>query len=782
MVMGSGAESAKGAMLEQRSRANSKTARETCCERTIAERPRPLAVQPSPPVDVAFLRGKRNALDPRQRPHRVLSEAQARILRWLGGFPASMEEAWDVPRELSLPGIAEALGVVRSALNPPMEGLVGDGLVWVRDAHVIGGGARRRRVHHLTEAGRAAYDRLDDGHGQPRSKAGRWTGTPPSARAAIGRQAEVEALEAALSEHGLVVLTGLAGIGKSTVAELLAATHVEQGGHVHWANVGAYDGPAEVLEGLDGGPFGSDQAAIAMLEGLDAKWLLIVDGLEQVHPSHHDAIWSMLNTEGSARKLAVGRAPLHAPDGVTKQILEPLSEEEACRLLGRDDADARRIVQRLEGHPLALQLHTDGMNLDQAPADVTRFVLDAVLAGVEGEERDSLDELALLPMPVPAQALRVEGVDDLDERALLRWSAENDLRLHALVHHVHREGLVGDDLIELAALGATHWEGVAHPLAPLMVLHHRLLVDARGLADVAEAVMAAEETGALGRLSAVLEDALRAAEKEERDRLHGLAADVAVRRGEVERARAHLSEMQDPDLVVQAAVLRLEGEVEQADAVLLHALGGAQNLRARIALITAAIEDRLPEDENVSEPLRLLEEVDPAALEIQERGTAVVVLATLRCSLLVLAGRVEEATELVAHLEQSGTMDAGMLADLRWRIALRADPLDRRLMDGLNDHLEGREDLRALGLRLSLLERQILQDHEGANEVLSGIPEVQGNGMAQRRLRARKATCLCRLAEGHAKRPATLQAAALHRHAGSLRASQRLLEDATGRR
>ena len=46
-----------------------------------------------------------------------LSGPQERILRWLGGFSPAMEKAWDVTRHLSLPGISEALGVVRSAFG-----------------------------------------------------------------------------------------------------------------------------------------------------------------------------------------------------------------------------------------------------------------------------------------------------------------------------------------------------------------------------------------------------------------------------------------------------------------------------------------------------------------------------------------------------------------------------------------------------------------------------------------------------------------------------------------
>ena len=52
--------------------------------------------------------------------HIVIPEAQRRILARLAQFGDEMQEAWDVPRELSLPGLAESLGVVRSALHIPL--------------------------------------------------------------------------------------------------------------------------------------------------------------------------------------------------------------------------------------------------------------------------------------------------------------------------------------------------------------------------------------------------------------------------------------------------------------------------------------------------------------------------------------------------------------------------------------------------------------------------------------------------------------------------------------
>ena len=84
----------------------------------------------------------------------VLSSSMLRILRWLESHPTSLESAWDVPRSLSLEGIADSIGVVRSALFQPMSILEEKELLFTRQAHVLGGGRRKRKVVHITQEGR----------------------------------------------------------------------------------------------------------------------------------------------------------------------------------------------------------------------------------------------------------------------------------------------------------------------------------------------------------------------------------------------------------------------------------------------------------------------------------------------------------------------------------------------------------------------------------------------------------------------------------------------------
>ena len=75
----------------------------------------------------------------------MLTPAMLRILRWLDEYPTTLESAWDVPRSISLEGIADGIGVVRSALFQPMSALEQEGLIQTRQAHVLGSGRRKRR-------------------------------------------------------------------------------------------------------------------------------------------------------------------------------------------------------------------------------------------------------------------------------------------------------------------------------------------------------------------------------------------------------------------------------------------------------------------------------------------------------------------------------------------------------------------------------------------------------------------------------------------------------------
>ena len=91
----------------------------------------------------------------------MLSDTERRILSRLSEFSQDFEKSWDVPRSLSLPGLAESLGLVRSSLHKPLNRLVEQGFVFNRTAHVTGGGSRKRTVVHITINGRTKAESFE---------------------------------------------------------------------------------------------------------------------------------------------------------------------------------------------------------------------------------------------------------------------------------------------------------------------------------------------------------------------------------------------------------------------------------------------------------------------------------------------------------------------------------------------------------------------------------------------------------------------------------------------
>ena len=149
----------------------------------------------------------------------MVSKAQLRILAWLNRYPDSLTTAWDVTREISQPGIAEGLGVVRSALNLPLSALQQSGLITKRTAHVIGGGNRRRQVYHLSTEGRSYVQKNNIDLIKPKRQNNIF-GSPPVISEIFGRDTERQQCELLLEENSLLI-TGMPGIGKSAFVHRL---------------------------------------------------------------------------------------------------------------------------------------------------------------------------------------------------------------------------------------------------------------------------------------------------------------------------------------------------------------------------------------------------------------------------------------------------------------------------------------------------------------------------------------------------------------------------------
>ncbi|MGA0240134.1 MAG: AAA family ATPase [Poseidonia sp.] len=612
----------------------------------------------------------------------MLSRSQEKLLRYLGAFPIGLEEAWDVPRDLSLPGLADAMGVVRSGLNQPLNALLEMAFISVRVAHVIGGGSRRRQVYHITTAGRVWLESNPE-----TAKAGQKISPDSLAETTflVGRSGTLKDVHERLEKERRLVIGGLSGVGKTVLLDAYAEGLLAAKRRVRRANVDEFT-DAKSLFGSwysDEGPAPSETASmVERLAEEEATTVFMVDDVDRLPPRHQEEVMELLESllDAGCTALLAGRLPLF--EGLTWPMLRlgTLEPKVAADLLGEhlEVSQRLRIARALGGHPMALQLYREGDPLPEAGADVQAFVEQTMLNSLAETERSSLDLMVLYPRPLsPTDAPGCEEVDALDDRALLRWSADSGrVEVQHLVRNVRRAMLDDDDLRRLHALSLSHWqERLNRPQGALLRLYHAMALEKDELDawidDDFDRLVAAD-AGAL----AVLFD--RATQQHpQNERLHYWAGRVAVQRNEPERARTHLEAVQDEALHddLAHAMALLEGDETAAQRLLERQLERAASVeRTRLVLRTAVqrLDDRLFDESSsidVQSVRSLLNDVElPDAGPV--RATVTVSMSMIRHALALHDGDTERATALAEQLAGLSTDEDPLVQQMNLRTQL----------------------------------------------------------------------------------------------------------------
>ena len=635
----------------------------------------------------------------------MVTGPEARILARLATFPSNLESAWDVPRDLCLPGLSEYLGVVRSALHAPLNELLSKKLVVDRKAHVIGGGSRKRKVYHITDLGRTECEGVVV---PKRKKAGELLGNPPPKTMLQGRDSLIESLK----NKNKLILTGLPGIGKTSLLRSISDILVKEGKTVRFATMESFKDISEIFTewGLE---YSSESAALQSTK----NEVLILDELQEVSLRHIGRLESF--AQKSENLIMASRGPIPISEGFEIADIPPLDIEDAICLLPPHVEDKELIAERLGGHPLALQLHDEKSELPEAGSDLQEWVKEVVLGDL-GDEIKALDELSLLPVPVPTDHLQHEEyLLELDDHALLRWM-ESGVELHHLVRNVRSTMLSEKD----HALAAKYWSQRQGDLARLVEMHHILKsggnIESHLLSN-AEALMVRSSAG----LATLIGDAIYRSPTKS---LHRIAALVAIERGESEIASVHLENCEAPDLEYSLSLL--EGKNEEID---------MSKSDAKLILSEAArrMDDRLPGKKPDSGILDLLNMIDLSEIEDEMKKVVLVAMAHIRHAWYIANSKWSAAKEIREDLESISHADDPQLQALNIRAEIAQTPPNSPNFERLIDLVFAKS-----GLRSTMLQITLVQSCEGdrAKNLLNRIEipsaDAQNNLSSARRIAA----------------------------------------------
>ena len=561
-----------------------------------------------------------------------------RILRWLESHPSTLESAWDVPRSLSLEGIADGIGVVRSALFQPMSALEEKGLLFTRQGHVLGGGRRKRKVVHITEEGRDFVLKNSNENITPKSETPiKILGQAPSFTSIIGREKQAQEIIENLTAGKLIHLRGLPGIGKSTLARSIAETLAKEGKEVRWAGIDAYTDVSMMMQ-----RFGFetttmlDVSAYVSIFIENPEIILIIDDIHAVSDRHKVAFTQFFFAleEAKIPTVLIGREP--QPFVIEGPVISlgPLETEQAIQLLGEEMDDAKRteIARRLGGHPLAILMYDDSTPLPEESVDVRVYVEQVVLGEVSSQVHDAMPPFLMLPFPVPAERMtNPEDVSLLDEHALLRW-IPNDLSMEMqhLVRNVCRSNLTDDELDKLHMESIDHWSKYDDSFSAIAEFHHRIQ---RGEQDIAS-VLSQQATLLMhersGSFATLLDEAVLL--QPENIELIGLATQHALNRAELDVAKEYISQTKEDSRLdhLRLQIAHFEGKkgtIESFEKAYQVVEDSNEKLRLQMSVLSRALDDLVEED--ASERIELLERMIQDIIPPEEPSVRQIILTSI---------------------------------------------------------------------------------------------------------------------------------------------------------
>ena len=609
----------------------------------------------------------------------MVSSSQKRILTWLSQFSPDIEKSWDVTREIALPGIADGLGVVRSALNLPLKKLEQSDMVFKRMAHVIGGGSRRRQVFHITEKGRE-YISSNKLTLNKKIKSGEIFGNMPKAPEVFGRADELTEIIDQINNSS-VLICGLPGIGKTTIISSLCEHLSEQEKIVRWATASDFTDIYDLCSQWqisDSLPQDITALESMIIENCSNQFL-VIDDVHQISNRHSagiDELCQRLNGIDSLKLILIGREPITIFSYLEKIEILPLEQQFGAKILGEElSLDARMsISKRLGGHPLALQLYQPESELPEQSTDVQNYVEKTVLSNLNKKEKASLNLLSLEPIPIESNnSLVSEMIGVFDDQALLRWSSNNSkVELHHLIRNVRRSFIEQSEQIKMHNSLAEHWKSVErNDDEDLILLYHQIAGSNQNIIELIELQLSNLSPHRSNILAVLIEQAID--QIPESSDLHYFAAKVAAKRCEVDFLKYHIEHIKDQrNIGLKFELALFEGRVEDADKLFLQSLENSDHDSSNRLSISAAsrrIEDRIFDqktgDEIIKETKGYLSKIDISKVRQSSKSASIIAISLIKHSLSLLENDLTTAQKLTESVQHLGLEAESLTLNMR---------------------------------------------------------------------------------------------------------------------
>ena len=427
---------------------------------------------------------------------------------------------FEVPRGMTQYGIAEAVGTGQDHVSRAVRRLIQKGLVTDSKSRVEGV-QERRKIYALTIEGRSLatglqgqaealpvkltgptgeraitlkeavrqfeskYSLLDisraikaDGtldkdaleSATHRTENAEFLQNVPTPRHFVGRTRELQDLRRGLEEHRMIIIHGIAGIGKTAIAgRLVSEARVSRA--VFWYRFHEWDTLRNLLSPL--GDFLAslgrrklrtnlaskpdvdlNEVSYVLQESIKGlKALLVFDDVHtapDIFRPYFALLTEMLEHNDGVRVIMTTRhiKPFYdRRDVVVKGIvmefgLEGLDEESSSQLLRArqiDEAHHERAFRLTEGHPLALELYHPGEAEGEGKGNISRYIEEEIGTKLSAPEKKLLRIASVFRYQVPSDALlydeemSYETLSGLVGRALVRETPGEQYDIHDFI-------------------------------------------------------------------------------------------------------------------------------------------------------------------------------------------------------------------------------------------------------------------------------------------------------------------------------------------------------------